>query len=62
MDIQSEIESCIAELQEETAILKVAENREEEVEALKDIMEVFLRGVNSVRTHIDRYNERRWNR
>jgi len=60
MDIQSEIESCIAELQEETKILKVAENREEEVEALKDIMDVFLRGVNSVRTHIDRYNERRY--
>ena len=37
-------------------------NQEEEKEALRDLLDIFMRGTQSVRERIDRYNERRWNR
>jgi len=49
-------------LGEEAKNFKVADNREEEIEALKDMLDIFMRGTQSVRERIDGYNERRWNR
>jgi hypothetical protein len=52
----------LKDLAEESKNFKAAENKEEEVEALKDLLDVFMRGTLSVREQIDKYNERRWKR
>ena len=57
-----ELYVLIKDLTEEANNFKEAENREEETEALKDMLDIFMRGTQSVREKIDRYNERRWNR
>ena len=62
MNFNEELESLLKGLEAETKNFKVAENREEEKEALSDMLDIFMRGTQSVREHMDRYNERRWNR
>ncbi|HJO57388.1 MAG: hypothetical protein QF687_02405 [Nitrospinaceae bacterium] len=62
MAFKEELDSLLKDLAEESENFKAAENKEEEVEALKDMLDVFMRGTQSVREHIDRYNERRWDR
>ena len=52
----------LKDLTEEANNFKEAENPGEEKEALKDMLDIFMRGTQSVREHIDRYNARRWNR
>ena len=62
MVFNEELDDLLKGLGEEAKNFKVADNREEEIEALKDMLDIFMRGTQSVREHIDRYNERRWNR
>ena len=62
MAFNEELDTLLKDLAEEANNFKKAGNREEETEALKDILDIFMRGTQSVREHIDRYNERRWNR
>ena len=62
MAFNGELDDLLKSLVEEVENFNKAENREEEVEALKDMLDVFMRGTQSVREKIDRYNERRWNR
>ena len=62
MVFNEELDDLLKGLEEEVKNFKVADNREEEIEALKDMLDIFMRGTQSVREHIDRYNERRWNR
>ena len=57
-----ELDILLKDLTDEANNYKQAENSEEEKEALKDMLDVFMRGTQSVREHIDKYNERRWNR
>ena len=57
-----ELDDLLKGLVEEIKNFKKAENREEEIEVLQDMLDIFMRGTQSVREHIDRYNERRWNR
>ena len=57
-----ELDALTKGLVEEVENFKKAENREEEVGALQDMLDIFMRGTQSVREKIDRYNERRWNR
>ena len=57
-----ELDMLLKDLTEEANNFKEAENPGEEKEALKDMLDIFMRGTQSVREHIDRYNERRWNR
>jgi len=57
-----ELDDLLKDLAEESKNFKTAENKEEEVEALKDLLDVFMRGTLSVREQIDKYNERRWKR
>jgi len=62
MGFHEDIDELLRELAEENTSLKQAVGREQEVEALKDMLDIFIRGTQSVREHIDRFNERRWRR
>lgn len=62
MAFNEELDILLKDLTEEANNFKEAENPGEEKEALKDMLDIFMRGTQSVREHIDRYNERRWNR
>ena len=62
MAFNEELDMLLKDLTEEANNFKEAENPGEEKEVLKDMLDIFMRGTQSVREHIDRYNERRWNR
>ena len=62
MVFNEELDMLLKDLAEEANNFKEAENPGEEKEALKDMLDIFMRGTQSVREHIDRYNERRLNR
>ena len=62
MAFNEELDDLLKGLEEEAKNFKVADNREEEIETLQDMLDIFMRGTQSVREKIDRYNERRWNR
>lgn len=62
MAFKEELDDLLKGLMEEAKNFNQADNREEEIEVLRDMLDIFMRGTQSVREHIDRYNERRWNR
>ena len=62
MGFHEDIDKLLKELMEENKNFKKAVDHEQEIEALKDMLDVFMRGTQSVREHIDRFNERRWRR
>ncbi len=62
MEFQKEITECLQELKEELDNFKNAEGSEAEIEALKEMLDAFMRGTQNVRTYIDRYNDRRYRR
>ena len=62
MGFHEDIDELLIELAEENTNFKQAVDHEQEIEALKDMLDVFMRGTQSVRERIDRFNERRWRR
>ena len=62
MAFNEELDMLLKDLMEEANNFKEAKNTGEGKDALKDMLDIFMRGTQSVREHIDRYNERRWNR
>ena len=60
MHNKEEIESLVQEIIEEGTNFKNAENPNEEVEALKEILDVLMRGSKLVVEKIDQYNDRRY--
>ena len=62
MAFNEELDTLLKDLTDEANNFKEASNQEEEKEALRDLLDIFMRGTQSVRERIDRYNERRWNR
>ena len=62
MAFNEELDILLKDLTDEANNFKEAKSSEEEKEALKDMLDIFMRGTQSIREHIDRYNERRWNR
>jgi hypothetical protein len=62
MGFHEDIDELLKELMEENTNFKQAAGHEQEIEALKDMLDVFMRGTQNVREHIDRFNERRWRR
>ena len=62
MAFSEELDTLLKDLTDEANNFKEASNQEEEKEVLRDLLDIFMRGTQSVRERIDRYNERRWNR
>ena len=53
MAFNEELDMLLKDLTEEANNFKEAENPGEEKEALKDMLDIFMRGTQSVREHID---------
>ena len=60
MDKFEEVEALVQEITEEAANFKNAMDSNEEVEALKDLLDVLMRGSKQVLEKIDQYNHRRY--
>ena len=60
MDKFEAVEALVQEITEEAANFKNAENPSEELEALKDLLDVLMRGTTQVVEKIDQYNDRRY--
>jgi len=60
MDKHELIEIIVKEIKEEAVNFKNAENPSEELEALKDMLDVLMRGTTQVVEKIDQYNDRRY--
>ena len=60
MDKFEEVEALVQEIKEEAANFKNAIDSNEEVEALKDLLDVLVRGSKKVLEKIDQYNDRRY--
>ena len=60
MDKNEIIEIIVKEITEEAVNFKNAENPNEELEALKDMLDVLMRGTTQVVEKIDQYNDRRY--
>ena len=60
MDKHELIEIIVKEITEEAVNFKNAENPSEELEALKDMLDVLMRGTTQVVEKIDQYNDRRY--
>lgn len=62
MEFYQEIDSILKEIEEENKIFKEAAEPEDQIESLKEILDGFMQGAQRVREHIDRFNDRRWQR
>ena len=60
MDKHELIEIIVKEITEESVNFKNAENPSEELEALKDMLDVLMRSTTQVVEKIDQYNDRRY--
>jgi len=60
MDKNEIIEIIVKEITEEAVNFKNAENPSEELEALKDMLDVLMRSTTEVVEKIDQYNDRRY--
>ena len=60
MDKFEEVEALVQEITEEATNFKNAMDSNEEVEALKDLLDVLVRGSKQVLEKIDQYNDRRY--
>ena len=60
MNKKEDIEALAQEITEEAINFKNAENPNEEVEALKEILDTLMRGSKLVVEKIDQYNDRRY--
>jgi len=60
MELLKELETIMKEVKYETNNLKAANTKEEEVEALKEILDTLMRGARQVQENIDQFNDRRY--
>lgn len=60
MELLKEIDSIIEEVKDEAKNLEIAETKEEEIEALKEMLDALMRGARQVQEKLDQYNERRY--
>ncbi|MZG53908.1 MAG: hypothetical protein F3743_06375 [Nitrospinae bacterium] len=60
MNKKEEIEALVQEINEEATNFKNAEDPNEEVEALKEMLDALMRGSKLVVEKIDQYNDRRY--
>ncbi len=62
MDIYEEVKGYLEEIKEENENFSKAQSPQEEIEALKEMMDGFMQGAKLTREKIDNYNDRRWQR
>ncbi len=62
MNIYEDVKGYLEEIKEENENFNKAEDPADQIEALKEMMDAFMRGVQSTREKIDQYNDRRWQR
>jgi len=62
MSIYEEIKGYLEEINKENENFSKAENPQDEIDALQEMMDGFMRGAKSTREKIDQYNDRRWQR
>ena len=60
MNKKEDIEALVQDINEEAINFKNAENSNEEVEALKEMLDTLMRGSKMVVEKIDQYNDRRY--
>ena len=60
MELLKELETIMNEVKYEKNNLKTAKTKEEEVEALKEILDTLMRGARQVQEKIDQFNDRRY--
>ena len=60
MELLKELETIMNEVKYEKNNLKTAKTKEEEVEALKEILDTLMRGARQVQENIDQFNDRRY--
>ena len=60
MELLKELDTIIKEMKDETNNLKVAETKEEEIEALKELLDTLMRGARQVQEKLDQFNDRRY--
>ena len=60
MNKKEDIEALVQEITEEATNFQNAENPNEEVEALKEMLDTLIRGSKLVIEKIDQYNDRRY--
>ena len=60
MELLEELDTIIKEAKQETNNLEAAETKEEEIEALKEILDALMRGVRQVQERLDQFNDRRY--
>ena len=60
MELLKELNTIIKEMKDETNNLKVAETKEEEIEALKELLDTLMRGARQVQEKLDQFNDRRY--
>ena len=60
MELLKELDTIIKEMKDETNNLKVAETKEEEIEALKELLDTLMRGAHQVQEKLDQFNDRRY--
>ena len=62
MSIYEEVKGFLEDIKEENENFSKAQNTEEKIEALKEMMEGFMQGAQRTREQIDSYNDLRWRR
>jgi hypothetical protein len=60
MELLEEIDTIIEEVKDEANNLKIAESKEEEKEALKEMLDALMRGARQVQEKLDQFNDRRY--
>ena len=60
MNKHEEMDAIVQEITEEAANFKNAADPNEEVEALKDMLDALMRGTKQVVEKVDQYNDRRY--
>ena len=60
MELLKELETIMNEVKYEKNNLKTAKTKEEEVEALKEMLDTLMRGARQVQEKIDQFNDRRY--
>jgi uncharacterized protein Yka (UPF0111/DUF47 family) len=60
MELLEEIDTIIEEIKDEANNLKIAESKDEEKEALKEMLDALMRGARQVQEKLDQFNDRRY--